>query len=355
MDDRHFRRLARYFAGECPAEEALETQRWLAADPARQLEADRLHDLWRASAESERVANSDDAWERLAARMQVTEGVPQVTLFQTGETSVHRKRFRWQRDESSRSRIAVVAAAAAVLVASATLYARHEGLIGSGGDRVTTIAGAQPRVFRTARGQRAVIMLGDGTRVELGAESVLRVKPFGAGARELTLDGQAVFDVAHDTLHPFLVRSGNAITEDLGTRFTVRAYHGDSQVEVLVSSGQVALRAVGAPASSGTLLGPADLGILDSIGRTTVRNGADSTRYLAWTRDRLVFENAPLGEVVREVSRWFDVSIDVDDRVSLSRRVTLNVPARALPEVLGAITVPLRLHFSMRGRDVSIH
>ena len=167
------------------------------------------------------------------------------------------------------------------------------------------------RDFRTARGQRAVVVLGDGSRVELGAESELRVRESGAGRRIVSLDGQAVFDVVHDSLRPFEVQSANAITEDLGTRFTVRAYRGEARVQVFVASGKVALRAVGSPASSGTLLGPNDLGVLDSVGRTTVRNGVDSTSHLAWTRDRFVFDNALLADVLSDISRWFDVKIEV--------------------------------------------
>jgi len=142
--------------------------------------------------------------------------------------------------------------------------------------------------------------------------------------------------------------------QHLGTRFTVRAYRDEARVQVFVAAGKVALRAVGSPESSGTVLGPRDLGVLDSIGRTTVRNGVDSTSHLAWTRDRFVFNNAPLADVLPEIARWFDVNIDVADNELLKRRVTLNVPARSLADVLAAVTTPLRLRSAKRGSQFVI-
>jgi ferric-dicitrate binding protein FerR (iron transport regulator) len=140
----------------------------------------------------------------------------------------------------------------------------------------------------------------------------------------------------------------------MGTRFGVRAYPADVRVEVFVSSGKVNLRAVGAPPSSGTLLGPLDLGVLDSIGHATVRNGVDSTAYLAWTHDRFVFSSVPLGDVLADVARWFDVRIDVRDSAAVHKRVTMSVPARSLSDVLGAATMPLGLHYEITGRTVVV-
>src|SRR4029078_10409651 len=91
---------------------------------------------------------------------------------------------------------------------------------------------------------------------------------------EVWSEAEAVFDVVHDERRPFFVFSGNAVTEDLGTRFGIRAYPGDRAVRVLVVQGRLALR----PAGSGTatdaapaLLGARDVAELDAAGRTRVR------------------------------------------------------------------------------------
>jgi transmembrane sensor len=350
IHDADWARLARYYAGECSLEEADETRRWLDEDPARAREADELRALWAASGVSAASVDTDLAWSRLAARMAQVERQAPIGLHRTGEHSA--VRFHWTHSSSGLRRAVLAAAAGVVLMAGGVLFERRtDNSPTAPGSRDASLA---ERIFRTERGQRAVINLADGTRVELGAESVLRVRPFDVGARELFLTGQAVFDVVHDSLRPFLVHAANAVTEDIGTRFSVRAYPGESSVQVLVASGSVALRAAGAPASTGTLLGPSDMGLLDSIGRATVRGGVDSTRYLAWTRDRLVFDNAPLGDVLAEIERWFDVKIDLRARDAARRRVTMNVPTRSMSEVLGAATAPLGLRFSVTDRSVVI-
>jgi ferric-dicitrate binding protein FerR (iron transport regulator) len=354
IDESDYRRLARFFAGECSEDERHATELWLGEAPGRRAEAEQLKAMWDASGHPSWTPNTDSAWMRLAARVHAGDAPAPLALLPTPNPQPHHK-FRWQRS-SKRATVPIVIAAS--LIATATLAFVAESERFSLIDRAQQSRRSEPtaREFRTARGQRAVVILGDGSRVELGAESILRVSEAtaGGGHRAVFLEGQAVFDVVHDAARTFEVRSANAITEDLGTRFTVRAYRGDSSVQVFVVTGKVALRAVGSPATSGTVLNPTDLGVLDSAGRTTVRNGVDSTNYLAWTRDRFVFENAPLGEVLLEVSRRFDVAIDVADPDLLTHRITLNVPARSLSEVLGAVTVPLRLRSAKRGSGIVI-
>jgi len=353
IDDWEMRRLARYFAGESIDDERRKTEAWLAEDPARRAEAERLKALWNASGQSSWTPNVDAAWTSLTARVHVGEAGAPLSLIPPQRVVVSPK-FHWKENPSRRvSRFIMSAAALAAASAVAFIGGRE---IESSDRAAKSAKAAKPaiREFRTARGQRAVVVLGDGSRVELGAESVLRVDETAVGRRVVNLEGQAVFDVTHDSLRPFEVRSANAITEDLGTRFTVRAYRDEARVQVFVAAGKVALRAVGSPESSGTVLGPRDLGVLDSIGRTTVRNGVDSTSHLAWTRDRFVFNNAPLADVLPEIARWFDVNIDVADSELLKRRVTLNVPARSLADVLAAVTTPLRLRSAKRGSQFVI-
>ncbi|MDB4875555.1 MAG: FecR protein [Gemmatimonadetes bacterium] len=355
IDDPRWSQLSRYFARECTPAEALAIEAWLAEDDNRAREAARLREIWAMSAIPERPARTDDAWQRLSARMHVSERMPPVALHQTAE-HVAKPHFRWRQSES-RSRRVALAAASLVLFAVGAVTAvatQRRQLSQFWRTEIREPVAEQDREFRTARGQRAVVVLGDGSRVELGAESFMRVRPFNTGPRRIVLSGQAVFDVVHDSLRPFTVHAANAITEDLGTRFSVRAYPGDKQVQVLVTSGKVALRAVGAPATSGTVLGPADLGVLDSTGRSTVKNGVDSGRFLAWTQDRLVFDDAPLDDVLPEIGRWFDVTIQLENPRVGRRRITLNVPARSLSAVLGAATVPLGLHFTTTDRVVVI-
>jgi ferric-dicitrate binding protein FerR (iron transport regulator) len=355
IDDVEYRRIARHFAGEEASDERAATEAWLNELPERRVAAEQLFALWRASAQPSWVPDADAAWTRVATRLHVGDAQSPLALVPPRASSMPRRsnRFAWRGVSSNRVMAPLIgasfAAAALLLFVASRTRSSNMGTVSS------TPATGAPREYRTERGQRGVVAIGDDSRVELGAESVLRVSEVDStGRRVLELEGEAVFDVVHDPTRRFEVRAGNAITEDLGTRFTVRAYRGERRVEVFVVSGTVALRAVDAPSTSGTILGPRDLGMLDTVGRTTVRNNVDSTSHVAWTRDRFVYENAPLRDVLRDVARWFDVTITTPDVDNLDHRITLNVSARSLSDVLGAITTPLRLHAKRNGRRIEI-
>jgi transmembrane sensor len=203
------------------------------------------------------------------------------------------------------------------------------------------------RVYVTAPGQRATVLLADGTRVELGVASTLRVRRPGAteGPREVDLAGDAVFTVMHDARRPFRVWAGHAVAEDLGTVFGVRAYPDEPRVRVVVVAGVVALRAR-APAPGGVdpaartaVLGADDVGVVDAAGTTVTTRVPGAAALLGWTAGRITVRDARLDEVARELGRWFDTPVRVPDSAVAARRLTLDLPARSLDAVLDAVAV----------------
>ena len=199
-----------------------------------------------------------------------------------------------------------------------------------------------------------MLSLLDGTRVELGVDSRLHVGAFERGTRTVELEGEAVFDVVHDDTRPFRVVAKNAVVEDLGTTFGVRAYASDENVRVAVVSGTVAMRARERRDTSAVVLGPNDLARLSADGSTDVERNVDVSSYLAWTKEMLVFRRASLKEVAAELERWYDVDIRLADTTLAARRLTIVVPARSLDQVLDAATFALGLRYKREGRAVVI-
>jgi transmembrane sensor len=355
-DDGDWTLMARYLAGECSAAERAVVEQWLAADPRRRAELAELRRWWTDAAAIPPASRVDAMWTRLAYRMHAGASgapaggadhaapgglprrhAPMLHLAATPE----RRRPRW---------VAVAAglAACATIAAGGLLVMRRPPAA-----RQPVVAEAPPREFTTARGQHATIRLADGTRVELGFASTLRVRPFTGGRRELTLEGEAVFDVVHDSTQPFVVHAANAVTEDLGTTFSVRAYPGDSAVRVVVVSGKVAMRARDAAgAGNATVLGPGELGRLDLRGRVQVQSRVDTTAYLAWLAQRVAYANERLGDIAADLERRFDVTVRIADAAAASQRVTVDLPAASLDDVLDAVAVPLGLRHRRTGRTV---
>lgn len=165
----------------------------------------------------------------------------------------------------------------------------------------------RPRIYTTADGQRADVHLMDGTRVRIAPGSRLRVaSDFGRERRDVYLDGEAYFEVAHDARRPFTVYAGNASARDLGTAFAVRAFPEDGAVQVAVRAGVVALSGVGRLAAG-------DVGRLGADGRASVEHGVDVDEVLAWTTGRLDFSDAPLRRVLADVHRWYGVDVGLSD------------------------------------------
>jgi len=242
-------------------------------------------------------------------------------------------------------------AAALVLVVSGGLLWRAVNQA-----RTRTTAAPQPmRLYATVRGERADLHLADGTRIALNVDSRLQLPlDFGRRDRTVYLQGEAYFQVQHDSTRPFRVVAANAVTEDLGTGFVVRAYPGSSGVRVVVAHGKVAL----GPArdtAAGTVLSVGDLGRLDTAGVVTVRSGVNVGRYTAWTEGRLEFVNTRVSEVVSQLERWYDLDITLADSVLAARPLTATLGHQSTDEMLQLLAASLDVRVQRDGRRVTLH
>jgi transmembrane sensor len=336
-DDTDYTQIARYLAGELSADERRAFERRLGSDQRLNEEAAELRRLWERAARQPSGGRVDAMWNKLSRRMhgaqpaplRVTPVVPLRPVAPEPRAPIA---IVW--------RAAIGIAATLVLAAGITIALRA-------GARDRSVAPAPGREYVTARGQRTTFRLDDGSTVELGYASTLRVVKFTNRVRELRLTGEAVFEVTHDSTRPFLVHAANATTEDLGTRFSVRAYEGDSAVRVVVVSGLVALRPLAASpaAQSGAppaVIRPGQRGELRGDGNVSIA-AADTSAAMSWLTDRLVVTDRPLGEIAADLERRFDVPIRFADPTTASLRVTANIDARSLDQLLDAVTVPLRL------------
>ncbi|MFA6165956.1 MAG: FecR domain-containing protein [Gemmatimonadaceae bacterium] len=213
-------------------------------------------------------------------------------------------------------------------------------------------------VYQARRGQTATVQLSDGSKVRLAPESRLAVAAgFGEGARELTLEGEAEFDVHHDASRPFRVRTATTVTEDIGTRFGLRAYGNEVNVTVAVAEGAVALgrRETGSRGRpEGVLLRAGELGVLDATGAVSTARGAAVARALAWTRNELVFDKQPMRDVLATISRWYDLEIHVADPRVAATSVTAEFSTQSADEMLQALAIAVDAVVERNGRRVTL-
>jgi transmembrane sensor len=208
------------------------------------------------------------------------------------------------------------------------------------------------RDVATTQAQRADVYLSDGTHVLLAPESRLRfTSPFSDTARDVLLDGRALFEVKHDSIRPFRVRTAGGITEDLGTRFDVRQYAGDSLLRVVVAEGRVAMSRE--HTSRRVKLGPGDLGTVGASGHIAITHGVDVEREISWSSGHLAFEGVPLRDATRELRRYYNMDFVLADSAVGARRLTALFANEAPSEVARVIALSLELRYQMRGTTVT--
>jgi transmembrane sensor len=326
--------LARYLAGECSADETLEIERWADEAPAHRARLEALRHIWSARQPAQSW-DTQAIWSNVQRTMRAGRRRP---LRLIGDHAMGREHRPWS------TRIAAIAAAILVIAASAALLK-----IASTAKAPAAVA---MREYVTPRGQRATVRLDDGTRVTLGAQSRLRWgEPLGA-QRDVYLDGEALFTVAHDPRRPFRVHVGDAVMQDLGTEFSVRGYADDGRVVVVVKSGQVALSPRETAAAQRVVLDAGDLGAMSARGVVTVQHDVDVDRYQAFADGRLVFVDTPLGDALVQLQRWYDAQFVVRDSTLLSATVTASFQGAGLDDVLRALTASLDMHAERRGSTV---
>lgn len=203
-------------------------------------------------------------------------------------------------------------------------------LVGVGGLGLYYQAGPKPladQSFRTAVGQQATVTLPDGSQVTLNTDTVVRTTA-DEDRRLVYLDkGQAYFKVAKDRRHPFVVTAAGRTVTALGTAFDVRVDRGALKVVLVEGKVRVAAAKPSGPAAGAK---PARLMTTDmSAGSQLVARDdsewrltpTDTDRETSWLKGQLVFDGAPLGQVVEEMNRYSTRKIALADPALAERRV----------------------------------
>lgn len=340
--------LARYIAGESGAAEARDVEARLAASPSLRQRAAEIRLLLDVQPRHA-PPDAGKLWSKIRDRAAAQDLAPAANHPRP------LRRLRWQANDARA--IGVVAAMLLLAVAGGGLFllSRRQPATASAVDR-------EPRRYSTARGQNATIRLLDGTRVTLAPQSRLTIPAaFGTDLRELSLDGEAIFDVRHDAAHPFRVRAHGAEVEDIGTRFDLRAYQNEPLVTVAVSEGAVALGqarvdSTGARTSNaeGIVLHRGEVGTLDEHGGVSATRAASVSRYLGWSSGRLAFAGEPLPDVLRTIGRWYDLDVRVPDARLASRLVTAEFSTQSASEMIAALALAVDARVERVGRVVTL-
>ncbi len=163
---------------------------------------------------------------------------------------------------------------------------------------------AQYLTFRSAKGHTSRIVLADGSSVVLNSGSSLYYpQVFTQSSREVRLEGEAFFDVAHDTKHPFFVQVKESRIKVLGTSFNVTAYPDDKEVVATLLEGSVHFSN---PYNS-VFLKPGEQAVARDNQTEISKKRVDASAISLWMDGFFYFEDQSVASILKVVKRWYDI------------------------------------------------
>ncbi len=212
--------------------------------------------------------------------------------------------------------------------------------------------------LETPRGGEYQIVLEDGTKVWLNAATSLRFPTqFSDKKRVVYLSGEAYFEIAKDEQHPFIVKTGKMNITVLGTKFNVSAYADDKKQTTTLATGAVRINYDGnAHAGSGkeVVLRPGYEAIITNDEQIKV-NKANIKAALAWKNGLFIFDSETLGQIMRTLSRWYNVDINYDQGIDTTLHFTGRIRKyEDITGILKKLELTKKIRFTVQGHDIRV-
>lgn len=192
------------------------------------------------------------------------------------------------------------------------------------------------------------MVLTDGSKVWLNAGSSLTYPVmFMGNERKVSITGEAYFEVAHDAGKSFRVNKEGMQVEVLGTHFNVNAYDDEADIKVTLLEGVVKIN----KANRSEILKPGQQArVNDGI---IVSNDVDLDEVMAWKNGLFEFSRADLHDVLKQLSRWYDVEVVYQEKVQPKEFVGEMERGLTLSQVL-RILEKNDVHFKIEGKRIIV-
>ncbi|MBD3378608.1 DUF4974 domain-containing protein, partial [candidate division KSB1 bacterium] len=210
------------------------------------------------------------------------------------------------------------------------------------------------KTIKVEKGQRVTATLPDGSFIHLDSGSELTYPETFADARKVYLKGEAYFEVKHNPQKPFLVYAHHALVQVLGTKFNIRAWDKASDVIVLVKEGTVSLEATTLLEPEKVILGKNNLSTLAPKGSPTSPVLADVEKHLAWLHYEMNFRDAPVKEILAQLSRWYNLEFITDDPDILDIRLSVHLKKTNMDHVLEVIAILTNTQINKKGHVIEL-
>ncbi|PSL47520.1 FecR family protein [Chitinophaga niastensis] len=242
---------------------------------------------------------------------------------------------------------------AGIVLLATTAYLFYQKQLPHSADRMLISAGNE---------LRKTVVLPDGSSIILRKNSTVELAAgFNQVNRDLTLTGEAFFDVTHDAQHPFMVHTALVDIKVLGTVFNVSAYTGNGQMETALFKGKVEVAWKAMPERKITLQPNQKLIINAATVQAPTAAGAQTykvmpldadpvdhkAKEIAWVRNRLEIENEPLVEIAAKLEKWYGIPVTFADDEVKNYRYSGTFESETIMKALDALQLSYPFSFRM--------
>ena len=200
-----------------------------------------------------------------------------------------------------------------------------------------------------AKGSLDSMVLSDGSRIWLNAGSEIKYPEKFNSKREISLTGEAYFEIAHDQNHPFIIHSGTTQTQVLGTKFTIRSYPSENLASVIVTEGKVSFGA-----SQHVILTSGKKGTYDKQSEQTMASDNDDSNFMAWKTKSFNFDAQSLESVFKSLAEVYHFTYHFENANMKERKLTAKFTQRPLDEIIQSIAIAANVNILSKSNSYII-
>ena len=194
-------------------------------------------------------------------------------------------------------------------------------------------------------GGEHTLSLEDGTIIRMNSKSELLFPGrFTSEKRQVRLSGEAFFHVKSNPQKPFIVLLDGISVEVTGTSFNVQAYPEENEINIALAEGRIRILQEDKVLAS---LQPQELFTYHKNTEEFQVGTADISASTDWMSDVFIFRNEPIENIIQKLSRWYNVSIEVDEDIRQTRYTGILSKKQSLAETLDALRLTNELDFSL--------
>ncbi|MDN3583995.1 FecR family protein [Mucilaginibacter flavus] len=355
--------IGKKLSGEATAEELLELEELLQQGAADLYPLDMLEQIWKAENQPKSINTSEDKWSAFESKLDAADAIA------ADETAA-------ENAETAKPKQGIIRFLKIISIVAAACFALVFVLINK--NNVTN--NSKPNEIIAPQNGISKVQLPDGTRVWLnGGSKLVYAANYGAEHRNVSLLGEALFDVVKDARHPFIVTTPTISIKVLGTKFNVRAYNSDRTSETSLIRGRIELTVLKTPEKK-IILNAADKITINNEPLPAAREAiltpqsgikeetplmALSRIHLAkkdtlpsealWIENKLAFDAEDFESLAKKLERRYNVTISFNNEELKKMRFTGRFQNESIGKALKALQATTYFHYKTNNNQILVY